>query len=74
VVTWYDHAATVAGGAGLSGLDFMHALMDGKIPPPPIALLLNMRPAKVDRGLVVSNAPWMTRSVRRPRAGEDTGH
>jgi uncharacterized protein (TIGR00369 family) len=53
VVTWYDQAATVAGGAGLSGLDFMHALMDGKIPPPPIALLLNMRPTKVDRGLVV---------------------
>jgi hypothetical protein len=53
VVTWYDQDATVAGGAGLSGLDFMHALMDGKIPPPPIALLLNMRPTKVDRGLVV---------------------
>jgi uncharacterized protein (TIGR00369 family) len=53
VITWYDRAATVAGGAGLSGLDFMHALMDGMIPPPPIALLLNMRPTKVDRGLVV---------------------
>jgi hypothetical protein len=53
VVTLYDQAATVAGGAGLSGLDFMHALMDGKIPPPPIALLLNMRPTKVDRGLAV---------------------
>ncbi len=33
VVTWYDQAATVTGGAGLSGLDFMRALMDGKIPP-----------------------------------------
>jgi len=53
VVTWYDHAATVAGGAGLSGLDFMQALMDGTIAPPPIALLLNMRPTKVDRGLAV---------------------
>ena len=53
VVTWYDQAATVTGGAGLSGLDFMRALMDGKIPPPPIALLLNMSPAKVDRGLAV---------------------
>ena len=53
VVTWYDQAATVAGGAGLSGLDFMRALMDGKIPPPPIALLLNMSPTKVDQGLVV---------------------
>jgi uncharacterized protein (TIGR00369 family) len=53
VVTWYDQAATVAGGAGLSGLAFMHALIDGKIPPPPIALLLNMRPTKVDHGLAV---------------------
>jgi uncharacterized protein (TIGR00369 family) len=53
VVTWYDQAATVAGGAGLSGVEFMRALMDGKIPPPPIALLLNMLPTKVDRGLAV---------------------
>jgi uncharacterized protein (TIGR00369 family) len=53
VVTWYDQAATVAGGAGLSGLGFMQALIDGKIPPPPIALLLNMRPTKVDHGLAV---------------------
>jgi uncharacterized protein (TIGR00369 family) len=52
-VTWYDQAATVDAGAGLSGLGFMQALMDGTIPPPPIALLLNMRPTKVDPGLVV---------------------
>jgi acyl-coenzyme A thioesterase PaaI-like protein len=42
----------VAGGAGLSGLGFMQALIDGKIPPP-IALLLNMRPTKADHGLAV---------------------
>jgi len=53
MVTWYDQATTVAGGAGLSGLGFMQALIDGKIPPPPIALLLNMRPTKVDHGLAV---------------------
>jgi uncharacterized protein (TIGR00369 family) len=53
LVTWYDQATTVAGGAGLAGLDFMRALMDGEIPPPPIALLLNMRPVKVDHGLAV---------------------
>ena len=53
VVTWYDQAATVAGGAGLSGLGFMQALIDGKIPPPPIAQLLNMRPTKADHGLAV---------------------
>jgi uncharacterized protein (TIGR00369 family) len=31
----------------------MQALADGHLPPPPIALLLNMRPVKVERGLVV---------------------
>jgi uncharacterized protein (TIGR00369 family) len=31
----------------------MQALMDGVVPPPPIALLLNLRPTKVDHGLVV---------------------
>jgi uncharacterized protein (TIGR00369 family) len=53
VVTWYDPAATVAGGAGLSGLGFMRALIEGKIPPPPIAQLLNMRLTKVDHGLAI---------------------
>jgi uncharacterized protein (TIGR00369 family) len=52
-VSWHDPAATVALGSGLSGLEFIRALADGTIPPPPIALLLNMWPAKVERGLVV---------------------
>jgi uncharacterized protein (TIGR00369 family) len=52
-VTWYDPAVTVAGGAGLTGLEFMQALVDGRLPPPPIALLINMAPRKVERGLVV---------------------
>jgi uncharacterized protein (TIGR00369 family) len=52
-VTWYDPAATVALGGGLSGLEFMRALAAGRIPPPPIAQLLGMWPTKVDVGLVV---------------------
>jgi len=51
--TWYDPAATVAMGGGLSGLEFMRALAEGRIPPPPIAQLLGMWPTKVDAGLVV---------------------
>ena len=39
-VTWYAPEATVAGGAGLSGLEFMQALMDGRVAPAPMALLL----------------------------------
>jgi len=52
-VTWYAPEATVAGGAGLSGLEFMQALMDGRVAPAPMALLLNMRPRQVEQGLVV---------------------
>jgi uncharacterized protein (TIGR00369 family) len=52
-VTWYDPAVTVAGGAGLSGLEFMQAIMTGTLPPPPIAQLLNMRVRHVERGLAV---------------------
>jgi uncharacterized protein (TIGR00369 family) len=51
--TWYDPAATVALGGGLSGLEFMRALSEGRIPPPPIARLLGMWPIKVDVGLAV---------------------
>ena len=42
----------MAGGAGLSWPGFTPALTGGKTPPP-IALLLNMRAAKVGRGLAV---------------------
>jgi uncharacterized protein (TIGR00369 family) len=52
-VTWYDPAATVAAGAGMSGLEFIQAIADGRVPPPPIAQLLGFRPSKVERGLVV---------------------
>jgi uncharacterized protein (TIGR00369 family) len=52
-VTWYDPAVTAAGAGGLSGLEFMTALAEGRLPPPPIASLLNMWPVKVERGLVV---------------------
>lgn|SRR5487761_567536 len=51
-VTWYDPAATVAAGAGLSGLELIQALAEGTFPPPPIAQLLGMRLSKVERGLV----------------------
>jgi uncharacterized protein (TIGR00369 family) len=51
-VTWYDPALTVDRGAGLSGLEFIQALADGSLPPPPIALLLGMRPREVRFGEV----------------------
>jgi uncharacterized protein (TIGR00369 family) len=50
--TWYDPAATVTLGSGLSGLEFMQKLAAGQIPPPPIAQLLGMWLTKADVGLV----------------------
>jgi len=53
VVTWYDPAISAGGLAGRSGLEYLQALMDGALPPPPIALLLGMRPVRLEAGLVV---------------------
>ena len=50
-VQWWDPAQTAAQAAGRSGLEFMQALADGKIPPPPIAMLFGMWPTRVERGL-----------------------
>lgn len=52
-VTWYDPAATVSDGTGLSGLEFMQAIIEGRLPPPPIAFLLEMRARHVELGRVV---------------------
>jgi uncharacterized protein (TIGR00369 family) len=52
-VTWYDPAVTADGGRDLSGLEFMHAVGEGRLPPPPIAFLLGMRGRSAEVGLVV---------------------
>ena len=52
-VTWHDPAATVSGGMGMSGLEFMTAIVEGRLPPPPIASLLGMRARHFERGLAV---------------------
>ena len=50
-VQWWDPSRTAAQATGRTGLEFMQALADGKIPPPPIAMLLGMWPTRVERGL-----------------------
>ena len=54
-VEWYDPAITAAeaGGTGLSGLEFLRAIRDGKLPPAPIAALMGFRPVEVEPGRVV---------------------
>jgi len=52
-ITWEDPQLIPAAGRRLSGLDFLQAMIDGRIPPPPIANLLNMRLAEVQKGRAV---------------------
>jgi uncharacterized protein (TIGR00369 family) len=41
-VTWHDPLITAAGAMQRSGLETMEAIRDGLLPPPPIALLVQM--------------------------------
>lgn len=57
-VSWEDPLVTAAQALDLSGLDFLRAIMAGRIPPPPIAVLLGMsilaaEPGQVTFGLDV---------------------
>jgi uncharacterized protein (TIGR00369 family) len=53
VIEWYDPMITAAAVAGMSGLEFLRAIRDGKLPPAPIAALMGFRPAEVEEGYVV---------------------
>ena len=52
-VEWYDPMITAAAASRMSGLEFLRAIMDGELPPPPIASLLGFRPSKIELGHVV---------------------
>lgn len=52
-VHWYDPMVTAAAGQPLSGVDFIRAIRDGAIPPPPIAMLFGMQIREVEVGRVV---------------------
>ena len=47
-VTWQDPAESAAKGMQLSGLEYMRAITAGEIPPPPIAVLLDMAPSEIE--------------------------
>ena len=50
VLTWQDPLESLAAGAGLTGLAYMQRIAAGEIPPPPIAVTLNMSIAAVEAG------------------------
>jgi uncharacterized protein (TIGR00369 family) len=52
-LSWQDPLSIAAAGAELPGIDFMRKLVSGELPPPPIAVLLRMRPVEVEPGRAV---------------------
>lgn len=51
-VTWYDPAVVAAGTADRSGLEFLRAMRDGVLPPPPISSLFSFWAIDVEEGVV----------------------
>jgi uncharacterized protein (TIGR00369 family) len=52
-VTWSDPAALAEAGRTMSGMAFLRAICDGRLPAPPIAELLGFRLVEVDTGHAV---------------------
>jgi uncharacterized protein (TIGR00369 family) len=52
-LVWQDPVKTAALGARMSGMDYMQAIVDGVLPPPPIAVTMRMRPIELGEGRVV---------------------
>ena len=52
-VSWTDPAALAQAGRSMSGIDFLRAIRDGRLPPPPIALLLGFKLVEVEPGRAV---------------------
>jgi uncharacterized protein (TIGR00369 family) len=52
-VRWYDPAISAASGAELPGREFLQAIAEGRLPPPPIANLVGARLVSVGEGEAV---------------------
>jgi uncharacterized protein (TIGR00369 family) len=52
-ITWQDPTAAALEGQHRSGLDYLHAIQSGELPPPPIAQLMGFDLLEVDEGHAV---------------------
>ena len=52
-VHWQDPVSLAEAARSMSGIDFLRALCDGRLPPPPIAELLGFKLVEVEPGHVV---------------------
>src|SRR5256885_7743670 len=53
VITWEDPTAALQKGKTISGIEYLKALQTGELPPPPIAVLMDMWITEVSEGRVV---------------------
>jgi uncharacterized protein (TIGR00369 family) len=53
VVTWNDPAPTTTRGLSMAGLDYLQAMVDGTLPPPPISGLMEFGLTSAEPGRVV---------------------
>lgn len=51
--SWDDPAAVEANMRRLSGLEFLHGMATGALPPPPMAQLMNIRLTHVEAGRII---------------------
>ena len=52
-IVWQDPVATAAEAVGRTGIEYMRSIARGELPPPPIAVLMNMHPVELDEGRAV---------------------
>jgi uncharacterized protein (TIGR00369 family) len=55
-VTWTDPLETFGAAAGMSGLEFLRAIGEGRLPQPPMAELMGFEGLEADAGRVVFTA------------------
>jgi uncharacterized protein (TIGR00369 family) len=53
VVSWHDPAPTTSAGMRMAGIDYLRAMIDGQLPQPPIAGLMQLRLESAEPGRVV---------------------
>jgi uncharacterized protein (TIGR00369 family) len=70
--SWADPLATARAAGEMSGLEAIRAIMDGELPPPPIASLLDFRITHAERGRVIfalQPAEWMYNPIGSVHGG-----
>ena len=55
-IEWEDPVEAFKAAEGLSGLEYLRAVADGRVPPPPIAALMDLGPVEVEEGRALFSA------------------